>query len=539
MTTPAFFRLLPLRLFVLFLLSLAFLAGNPHDVNAVSRELSRTPVNTYIPKIPDNYKLIYQQEFANESAIGDFRFTDPRAWELGGCKNRRKPDLTHILALQRSSKYKPLHRSPKNIAVLTQYKFGNFILEAELRQTGRDYKHRDLCLFFGMRDPEHFYYVHIATKADDRAHNIFIVNNKPRTKIATTTTKGVDWGKGEWHHVRLERNVKTGSIKVYFDDMTKPIMTATDKRFKSGFIGFGSFDDTGCFDNIQIWSDKREPAKAKKLFAAKPIGPHESIPNITGDKFQPLFDGKTLKGWERVNGKMKYTVEDNCIVGTCVPKQHNGFLRTKKTFRNFIFTAEVKLDIPGNSGIQFRSHQRQGKGKDHGRVYGYQCEIDPSERAWSAGIYDEANRGWLFPLIGDANKKARKAFKLNGWNTFIIKANGRRLQTWINGVQCSDFTDTDPKQFSPEGFIALQVHQGRQGKIRWRNIKIKPLADSELTTRPYPKRRSGRIIDDCAWCWFSNPRATTHKKRVFTGGGGQRWFYLGLCNRTRRYDRPT
>jgi hypothetical protein len=101
----------------------------------------------------------------------------------------------------------------------------------------------------------------LATKADPNAHNIFIVNNEPRKNIAKTTTSGVNWGLNIWHKVRLERKIAEGTIKVYFDDMTIPIMVAEDKTFGPGEIGFGSFDDTGKVDNIRIWGPKLESAK--------------------------------------------------------------------------------------------------------------------------------------------------------------------------------------------------------------------------------------------------------------------------------------
>jgi hypothetical protein len=108
-------------------------------------------------------------------------------------------------------------------------------------------------------------------------------------------------------------------------------------------------------------------------------------------------------------------------------------------------------------------------------VYGYQCEIDPGDRRYSAGIYDEARRGWLFPLWGSAYEKARAAFQHGKWNRFTIKAKGRRLQTWLNGIPCADYTDADAEHFTPRGFIALQVHGGREGQIRWRKLHIKEL----------------------------------------------------------------
>jgi hypothetical protein len=127
-----------------------------------------------------------------------------------------------------------------------------------------------MCLFFGFQQPGQFYYTHIATKADPNAHNIFIVNDKPRTNIAKSTTEGVNWGLNVWHKVRLERKVADGTIKVYFDDMIHPIMIAQDKTFGEGYIGFGSFDDTGKVDNVKIWGPALGAAKAPIKFDAKP-----------------------------------------------------------------------------------------------------------------------------------------------------------------------------------------------------------------------------------------------------------------------------
>jgi len=103
---------------------------------------------------------------------------------------------------------------------------------------------------------------------------------------------------------------------------------------------------------------------------------------------------------------------------------------------------------------------------------GYQAEIDPSPRAWSGGIYDEGRRGWLYSLRDDA--RARAAFRANDWNDYRIRAEGPWLRTWINGVPCADLIDTA----DGEGFIALQVHSGKQGQIRWREIGIRALPET-------------------------------------------------------------
>ena len=213
--------------------------------------------------IPSGYKLLYEQKFESPESIQQFQMTDSAAWKYS------KEEQGGALELAAQSKYQPEVRSPVNIALIKDKAFGDFVLEADLIQTGREYGHRDMCLFFGFQNPKQFYYAHMATKADPNAHNVFIVNNEPRKNFAKTTTAGVNWGLNIWHKVRLERKVAEGTIRVYFDDMTIPIMVAEDKTFGAGLIGFGSFDDTGKVDNIRIWGPKLEEAKGVKAEFAK------------------------------------------------------------------------------------------------------------------------------------------------------------------------------------------------------------------------------------------------------------------------------
>jgi hypothetical protein len=198
-------------------------------------------------------RLLYEQKFDSAAALTGFMMTDAKAWRFSP---------SNSLELAKQSDYKPIVRSPVNIALISDKVFGDFVLEADFLQTGREYGHRDMCIFFGFQTPTNFYYTHIATAADPNAHNIFIVNGKPRTNIAKKTTKGVNWGLGVWHKVRLERTLADGAIRVFFDDMNEPIMIAEDKTFGAGYIGFGSFDDTGMIDNVKIWGTKVENKKA-------------------------------------------------------------------------------------------------------------------------------------------------------------------------------------------------------------------------------------------------------------------------------------
>jgi hypothetical protein len=183
-----------------------------------------------------------------------------------------------------------------------------------------------------------------------------------------------------------------------------------------------------------------------------------------------LFDGTSLTGWSQKGGEAIYTVRDGEIVGTTVHDTPNSFLVTDSIYGDFILELEFLVDPSMNSGIQIRSESLPHY--QNGRVHGYQIEIDPSDRAWSAGVYDEARRGWLHPL-DDQNTSAKGAFKQNQWNHYRIEAIGDTIKTWINGAEASHLMDDQ----TAEGFIGLQVHsigenQEEGTEIRWRDIKI-------------------------------------------------------------------
>ncbi|GMW00006.1 MAG: hypothetical protein AMXMBFR84_11440 [Candidatus Hydrogenedentota bacterium] len=196
-------------------------------------------------KAEDKLPVVFEDDF--ENGADRWEPTDTKAWKIedeGGNK---------VFHLFQGSDYAPPVRSPLNIAWIKDLNVSDFVFEGKLKQTGKEYGHRDLCIFFGKQDAAHFYYVHIATKADDHANSIFLVNNEPRVSIAKDRTSGTDWGSTDsYNTVRVVRNTESGSIEVYFNDMEKPIMVAEDKTFATGAIGIGSFDDVGCFDDIVI-----------------------------------------------------------------------------------------------------------------------------------------------------------------------------------------------------------------------------------------------------------------------------------------------
>lgn len=207
---------------------------------------SPKPADT--PKEFEGLPLVFHDDFG--SGADRWEPTDAKAWKV------TNENGNPVYSLCGESAYEPPVRSPKNIAWIRDLNVTDFILEVRIKQTGREYGHRDGCIFFGHNDPTHFYYVHIATKADEHANSVFIVNGAPRVSIAKERTEGTNWGT-DYHTVRLVRKAESGSIQVFFDNMDKPTMVAEDKTFASGGIGLGSFDDTANFDDVKIWGKKK------------------------------------------------------------------------------------------------------------------------------------------------------------------------------------------------------------------------------------------------------------------------------------------
>jgi hypothetical protein len=234
-----------------------------------------------------------------------------------------------------------------------------------------------------------------------------------------------------------------------------------------------------------------------------------------------LFNGRDLSGWVKRGGNATYAIEGDEIVGTSVTNTANTFLCTEKTYGDFILEYEFKADARLNSGVQIRSlcydqaTRFEWEGKTYnipaGRVHGYQIEIDPDvsrKRMWSAGIYDEARRGWLFPSGGTQSDEARdfsalglKLFKPGDWNHVRVEAIGDSIKTWLNGTPCADIRDSA----TARGFIALQVHiigkdESEAGtlptQVRWRNLKLTDLTPPPNTLRAAEQAAGWKLLWD-------------------------------------------
>ncbi len=205
------------------------------------------------------------------------------------------------------------------------------------------------------------------------------------------------------------------------------------------------------------------------LPACGPSG-SEAPPDATASGWTPLFDGATLDGWTNPYDWGEAWVEDSTIH---LRADEKFFLVTDTTFRDFVFEGAVRLpDRESNSGFMFRANVEPN------RVYGYQAEVDPTDRAWSGGLYDEGRRGWIHPAAGDS--AAGQAFRggpgqavnPGQWNTYRIRAVNDSLTIWVNGTMTTALRDTTDRR----GVIGIQ-HHGEDGKIyRFRDLRIRHLS---------------------------------------------------------------
>jgi len=188
--------------------------------------------------------LVFEDDFSAGS--GRWEPTDAGAWTLGTDGGRAVWGLN-----KRTSDYKPTVRSPHNVALVRDLELGDTTLTFDVKSTLDTGAHRDCCVFFNWRDPEHFYYVHLGAKPDPASGQIMIVDGAPRRPL-TKNTKPVPWD-DRWHTVKLVRDTGSGRIAVYFDDLETPLMETVDTTFTSGRVGIGSFDDRNDFTAVRIW----------------------------------------------------------------------------------------------------------------------------------------------------------------------------------------------------------------------------------------------------------------------------------------------
>lgn len=174
-----------------------------------------------------------------------------------------------------------------------------------------------------------------------------------------------------------------------------------------------------------------------------------------------LFNGENLDGWT-IHGTEKWYVENDELICESGPDEAYGYLSTTKNYGDFELTLEFKQEADGNSGVFFRSTFEGTK------VSGWQVEVAPPGKS-TGGVYESYGRGWLIK----PDEAKDNALKMGEWNTMKIRVVGNKVTTWLNGVEMIQLDDEIIGK--GKGAIALQIHDGGGIKVRWRNIKLKPL----------------------------------------------------------------
>ena len=183
--------------------------------------------------------------------------------------------------------------------------------------------------------------------------------------------------------------------------------------------------------------------------------------------FVSIFNGKDLAGWKAIDDV--WSVRDGVLVGTARPPKldHNSFITSEKEYGDFELRIEFRLkDGKGNSGVQYRSKRVPNSHE----VSGYQADLGAG---WWGCLYDEARRNSVLQKPVDA-AALEKVLKPADWNTYAIRAQGNRVQQFINGVKTVDYVEKDAN-IRRKGVVAPQTHAGPPGEVYFRNIRIKEL----------------------------------------------------------------
>jgi hypothetical protein len=187
-------------------------------------------------------------------------------------------------------------------------------------------------------------------------------------------------------------------------------------------------------------------------------------PRQAGEQWVKLFNGTDLTGWVEV-GKEKWTVEDGTIHGQGVSDAY-GYLRTEKKYKDFWLSLRFKCEADGNSGVYFHTDFKPGT-VDVSQ--GKQFEIDRVLNHHTGGLYGDG-RGWFaWP-----SPEYEQVIRPTDWNDMLLKVEGNHMVAILNGITILDFTDPSPRSF--DGYIALQLHSGGLGNMRFKDIIIRDMS---------------------------------------------------------------
>ncbi|MBL8233949.1 MAG: DUF1080 domain-containing protein [Bryobacterales bacterium] len=190
-----------------------------------------------------------------------------------------------------------------------------------------------------------------------------------------------------------------------------------------------------------------------------------AAPLVAQQGFRPLFNGKDLSEWI-IDTPGLWRVEKGVIIGNSPGLKYNDFLRTKKTYKNFILQVTFRMtDATGkaNSGIQFRSKPMP----DSHEVIGYQADM--GQEYWGC-LYDESRRK---KVLVQASAEAIAKLDKTGWNQYTVRAEGKRITLELNGVKSAEWLENEDVDDS--GFVALQLHSGPAFQMEFKDLRIREL----------------------------------------------------------------
>jgi len=186
-------------------------------------------------------------------------------------------------------------------------------------------------------------------------------------------------------------------------------------------------------------------------------------PKLPGEQWVSLFNGKDLSGWVKI-GNEKWEVEDGAIHGQGITKEY-GYLQTEKKYKDFHLFLRFKCEADGNSGVFFHTDFKPGTANVS---QGLQFEIDRVIGRHTGGVYGDGRQWIVWPA-----PELESLVRPTDWNEMLMKVEANRYVSYLNGVLMVDFTDPTPKSF--DGYIALQLHSGGQGNMRFKDILIRDM----------------------------------------------------------------
>ena len=205
-------------------------------------------------------------------------------------------------------------------------------------------------------------------------------------------------------------------------------------------------------------------ATAAMLLVTALCAQDRARPRALAPEWVSLFNGQDLTGWRSI-GKESWEVIDGTILGQGVTKEY-GYLATDRSYRDFHLSLHFKCEADGNSGVYIHT---EFEGDTPRIVAGRQIEIDRTLNRHTGGIYGDG-RGW----IAWPSPQYETVIRPYDWNEMLIEVEGNHYVVHLNGIKVLDFTYPSPG--SEEGLIALQLHSGGEGRMRFKEIFVRDLS---------------------------------------------------------------